>query len=202
MNGHLTRRAAFASISVAVFLVLLKFFAYLATDSISLLASLADSALDVIASGINLIAIHSALTPADREHRFGHGKAEPLAGLAQFAFIGGSAIFLVLEASQRFAVPQPVEHGAAGVAVMLVSIVLTGALVSYQRYVKKKTNSLAVHADSAHYAGDLLTISANCKKARWKKCLPNYGASNWGLGARNARKNLSETCLSRRRKLI
>jgi ferrous-iron efflux pump FieF len=157
MNGHLMRRAAFASISVAVFLVLLKFFAFLATDSISLLASLADSALDVIASGINLLAIHSALTPADREHRFGHGKAEPLAGLAQFAFIGGSAIFLVIEASQRFVTPWPVEHGAVGIAVMLVSIALTSALVAYQRYVTRRTNSLAVHADSAHYAGDLLT---------------------------------------------
>jgi ferrous-iron efflux pump FieF len=157
MNGHLMRRAAFASISVAVFLVLLKFFAYLATDSISVLASLADSALDVIASGINLLAIHSALTPADREHRFGHGKAEPLAGLAQFAFIGGSAVFLVIEASERFVKPQAVDHGVVGIVVMVISIVLTGALVAYQRYVTRATNSLAVHADSAHYAGDLLT---------------------------------------------
>src|ERR1043166_10178670 len=104
------RRAALASVSVAVSLVLLKFFAFLATDSISLLASLADSALDVLASTINLVAIHSALTPADAEHRFGHGKAEPLAGLAQLAFIGGSAVFLIVEAAQRFVQPHPVDH--------------------------------------------------------------------------------------------
>ena len=151
------RRAAFASISVALLLVLLKFFAYLATDSVSLLASLADSGLDAVASAINLLAIHSALTPADAEHRFGHGKAEPLAGLAQFAFISGSAVFLIIEAAQRFVTPHPVDHGMAGIAVMAVSIVLTLCLVTFQRYVAKRTGSLAVHSDSLHYISDLLT---------------------------------------------
>ena len=157
MSGQLMRRAAYASIAVAVFLVLLKFVAYLATNSISLLASLADSALDVIASTINLVAIHSSLTPADREHRFVHGKAEPLAGLAQFAFIGGSAVFLLIEAAYRFITPEPLDNGAAGIAVMVISILLTGLLVLYQRRVIRQTGSLAVHADSLHYVGDLLT---------------------------------------------
>ncbi|HYJ35965.1 MAG TPA: cation transporter, partial [Rhizomicrobium sp.] len=79
--GTLMRRAAWASVSVSLFLVGIKAFAYFASHSVAMLASLADSALDLFTSSINLIAIRQALTPADAEHRFGHGKAEPLAGL-------------------------------------------------------------------------------------------------------------------------
>ena len=103
-NGHLQRagplmrRAAIASVSVSLFLVAIKTFAYFLSHSVSMLASLADSALDLFTASLSLLAIRQSLTPADAEHRFGHGKAEPLAGLAQGAFITASALFLVIQA--------------------------------------------------------------------------------------------------------
>src|SRR5947207_11395856 len=116
------RRAAIASVSVAIFLVVLKAFAYLLTNSVSMLASLADSALDLFSSTLNLFAIRSALTPADAEHRFGHGKAEPLAGLAQGAFIAGSATFLIVQSVTRFIDPDPVVQEKVALIIMCVSI--------------------------------------------------------------------------------
>ncbi len=97
-QGRYMRRAAKASVSVSLFLVAIKTYAYFTSHSVAMLASLADLALDLFTAGLNLFAIHEALTPADKEHRFGHGKAEPLAGLAQGAFITASAMFLVLQA--------------------------------------------------------------------------------------------------------
>lgn len=152
----LIRRATYASVTAAVFLILIKLFAFLATNSIALLATLVDSLLDAGASLINLFAVRHALTPADEEHRFGHGKAEALAGLGQAAFIAGSAIFLFLEAISRLINPHVVEASAIGVSVMLISIVTTLTLVSYQQRVIKQTQSVAISADSLHYKGDLL----------------------------------------------
>ena len=148
--------ATYASISVAVVLILVKVGAYLLTDSVALLSTLIDSLLDAGASLVNLIAVRQALAPADREHRFGHGKAEALAGLAQSAFIAGSAVFLVFEAGHRLFDPQPVHNGAIGIAVMAFSIVLTFALVLYQRMVVRTTRSVAIKADALHYFGDLM----------------------------------------------
>src|SRR3954453_20545299 len=108
-RGSVMRRAATASVGVAIFLVAIKASAYFASHSVAMLASLADSALDLFTSSINLFAIHHALTPADAEHRFGHGKAEPLAGMAQSAFITASALFLVLEAVGRILHPEPLD---------------------------------------------------------------------------------------------
>jgi len=156
-HGTLMRRAAMASLSVAVLLIALKLGAYLATDSVSMLASLADSSLDFFASIINLIAVRSALTPPDREHRFGHGKAEPLAGLAQGAFIAGSATFLIIESSNRLLDPREVTHETLGLVVMGISIFATLGLVAYQRMVVARTKSLAIGADQMHYASDLIT---------------------------------------------
>jgi ferrous-iron efflux pump FieF len=124
---------------------------------VSVLAALTDSALDLFSSTLNLVAIRSALTPADAEHRFGHGKAEPLAGLAQGAFIAGSASFLIVQAINRFITPEPVEQGSVALAVMVVSLIAATGLVAYQRHVVRKTGSIAVNADSAHYATDILT---------------------------------------------
>src|SRR6185312_14794529 len=123
-TGQLMRRAAKASVAVSLFLLAIKAAAYFASNSVAMLASLADSALDLFTSSLNLFAIHQALTPADAEHRFGHGKAEPLAGLAQGAFIAASALFLVIQAVQRLLNPQAVEHGLVALIVMLVSIVM------------------------------------------------------------------------------
>jgi ferrous-iron efflux pump FieF len=155
--GPLMRRAAFASLGVSLALVALKAAAYFLTNSVSMLASLADSALDLFSSTLNLVAIRSSLTPADEEHRWGHGKAEPLAGLGQGAFIAGSATFLIVQAINRFVVPEPLDHPAIGLAVMAISIVTTLALVTYQRRVVTKTGSIAVAADRMHYASDLVT---------------------------------------------
>src|SRR3546814_5032069 len=92
--------------------------AFLLTDSVSILSTLIDSLLDGAASLVNLIAVRHALVPADREHRFGHGKAEPLAAMGQAAFITGSAIFLVIEAVPRFFATHPVSHSGIGLAVI------------------------------------------------------------------------------------
>src|SRR6202012_5204 len=134
-----------------------KTFAYFASHSVAMLASLADSALDLFTAGLNFFAIQEALTPADREHRFGHGKAEPLAGLAQGAFITASALFLVIQAVQRLISPQPIEHGLEALLVMLVAIVAAIGLILYERSVIKRTGSLAISADQTHYIGDLAT---------------------------------------------
>ena len=149
--------AAMAAVGVASLLVAMKLVAYIMTDSIAMMASLADSALDVFASFVNLLAIRHALTPADREHRFGHGKAEPLAGLGQGGLIAGSAAFLIVESVSRLVAPHPIEFAMVGLAVMAVSIVTTAALVIGQRIVIRRTGSVAVGADSMHYVGDLLT---------------------------------------------
>jgi ferrous-iron efflux pump FieF len=154
-EGTLMRRAALASLCVSIVLVAIKAFAYLLTHSVAMLASLADSALDLFTASLNLFAVRTALTPADAEHRFGHGKAEPLAGLAQGAFIAGSATFVIVQAITRFLAPQPVEHGTAALIVMAVSIAGAGGLVAYQRHVVARTGSVAIGADRMHYLGDL-----------------------------------------------
>lgn len=151
------RRAAVASVAVSLFLVAIKIFAYFTSHSVAMLASLADSALDLFASSLNMLAIRSALTPADAEHRFGHGKAEPLAGLAQGAFIAASALFLVLQAVQRIITPEPLDNSIPALVVMCISIFITILLVLYQRHVVARTGSLAVESDTAHYASDLAT---------------------------------------------
>ncbi len=156
-SGRHMRNAARASIAVSLFLVAIKTFAYFASHSVAMLASLADSALDLFTAGLNFYAIHEALAPADKEHRFGHGKAEPLAGLAQGAFITASALFLVIQAVQRLIAPQPVEHGLEALIVMLVSIVMAIGLILYERSVVRRTGSLAVAADQTHYIGDVAT---------------------------------------------
>ena len=154
------RAAGMASVAAALIMILLKLGAYLATGSVSLLSTLFDSVLDIGASLVNMFAIRHALTPADAEHRFGHGKAEPLAGLMQVAFILGSSILLLIEVFDHLRSPRPIEAPQIGIAVMVISMVLTGALVLFQRHVVRRTGSLAVKADSAHYGSDFLVNSS------------------------------------------
>lgn len=156
-SARLMRIAAFSAVGVAALLIAAKAVAYLMTSSVAILASLADSALDFFASLLNLVAIRHALMPADEEHRFGHGKAEPLAGLAQAAFIAGSSTFLVIESIGRFVDPRPLTFGGVGIGVMAFSLVATVALVWFQRSVVRRTGSIAIGADSLHYVGDILT---------------------------------------------
>src|SRR6202048_4757384 len=153
---RLRRMATYASVAVAAVLISVKFAAWLETGSVALLSSLVDSLLDIVASLVNLIAVRDAMSPADREHRFGHGKAEPLAVLGQSAFIIGSAMLLFAEAVRRVLSAGPVENPPAGIVVMIFSITVTVGLVLYQRYVVRRTGSIAITADELHYRSDLV----------------------------------------------
>ena len=155
VNPELLRRATYASVAVAIILIVIKLLAYFITNSVSLLSSLVDSALDLMASMINLYAVRQSLVPADDLHRFGHGKAEPLAGLAQAAFICGSSVFLCFEAVHRLLHPVVIQQGTIGIVVMIISLSMSLALVAYQRYVINRTSSFAIHADSIHYINDV-----------------------------------------------
>ncbi|MCP5158056.1 MAG: cation diffusion facilitator family transporter [Gammaproteobacteria bacterium] len=158
--GRLLRLATYASVATATMLIAGKLAAALMTGSVSVLASLVDSMMDVAASIINLLAVHYSLQPPDRDHRFGHGKAEPLAGLVQAAFIAGSALFLILHAVDRLLHPQSVNDAMVGVGVLLFAMVATGALLLFQRHIIRRTQSTAIRADALHYATDLLTNGA------------------------------------------
>ena len=149
-------RATHAALAVAAVLIVAKFLAWLTTGSVALLSSLVDSLVDLAASAVNFLAIRHAAVPADREHRFGHGKAEPLAALGQSAFLVGSALLLMAEAIRKLVLPSPVSNPPAGIAVMLFAIVVTAGLVAYQRHVVGRTGSLAVGADELHYRGDII----------------------------------------------
>ncbi|MGH6948040.1 MAG: cation diffusion facilitator family transporter [Kiloniellales bacterium] len=155
-SQRLMRLATYASVGVAGLLIAVKLVAWILTDSVALLSTLVDSLLDLAASIVNLIAIRTALTPPDKEHRFGHGKAEPLAALGQSAFIAGSALFLLFEVGKRLITPRAIEQGEVGIWVMVFAILATFVLTRFQSYVVKKSRSLAIKADSLHYLGDLL----------------------------------------------
>jgi ferrous-iron efflux pump FieF len=159
-KGDLMRRATRASLAVALSLACFKLGAWWVTDSVSVLASLVDSLVDLTASGLTLFAVKVSLQPADHEHRFGYGKFEPLAGLGQAALVGGSAVTLLYSAVQRLRDPQPIQESWAGVAVMVIASVATLFLVRYQRRVIATTGSTAVSADSLHYQTDLLMNAA------------------------------------------
>lgn len=155
-DGHAATRAVTRlSVGVAVVLIALKAFALGASGSVSILASLADSALDLVASLGVFFAVRWAAAPADEDHRYGHGKGEALAALVQAGLVFASALFIGWEAFQRIFDPRPVSSGYWGVVVILISIALTGWLVWMQGRAMVRSGSLAVAADRAHYAGDL-----------------------------------------------
>jgi ferrous-iron efflux pump FieF len=155
-DARLLRLATLASVLTALLLIVAKALAVLATGSVSLLASLVDSLMDAAASLVNLVAVRYALVPADRNHRFGHGKAESLAAFLQSLLILASSAFLIHEALHRLVEPQVVQAQGIGIAVILLSLVATLALVTLQRYVIRRTQSAAIQADSLHYQADLL----------------------------------------------
>lgn len=156
-SARLLKLATRASVLTAVVLIVVKLGAWWITESVSVMASLIDSMMDGMASLLNLAAVRYSLQPADDDHRFGHGKAEPLAGLAQSAFVAGSAVFLVLHAVDRLVHPQPVLAPEIGIGVMIFSALATIALLAVQRHTIKVTGSTAIRADSLHYVADLLT---------------------------------------------
>lgn len=156
-QANLARRAALASVALAVLLALMKLAAAIATGSIAVLSSLVDSLADIVASAITLVSVQISQQPPDPKHRFGHGKAEALSALAQAALVLGSALFVFAEGLQRLVEPQPLRAPSIGLAVMGAAILLTFALLAYQRHVVAQTGSQAIAADSLHYRSDLLT---------------------------------------------
>jgi len=155
-HARLMRQASMAALSVAIILTLAKAAAWWLSGSVSLLAGLTDSLLDGAASLLNLFAVYYALRPADKDHRYGHGKAEALAGLGQALFIGVSAVLIGMHGVDRLLHPQPLGAPTLGVAAILLSLLLTGGLLLFQRHVVRLTGSTAIRADSLHYRSDLL----------------------------------------------
>ena len=155
-RGELTRKAAIASVSMALFLVALKVWASIETGSVAMLGSLADTALDLIASLVTFFGVRWAAMPADAEHRFGHGKAEALAALIQVILITISALAIGWRSIDRFNSGARTEGLELGVGVSVVAMAATFALLAYQRYVIRRTGSVAIHTDHVHYQSDLL----------------------------------------------
>lgn len=158
--ARLVKSAALAATVLASTLLLIKIVAWYITGSVSLLASLVDSLVDIAASLTNLLVVRYSLQPADEEHAFGHGKAESLAALAQSMFISGSALFLFLTGFQHLYSPQTLREPGIGIAVTVVALLSTLILVAYQRWVVRKTRSQAVRADMLHYQSDVMMNGA------------------------------------------
>lgn len=154
--AYWVRLAAITSSLVALTLVVIKFYAWLASDSSAMLASTTDSILDLFASVMNIVILRFALAPADDEHKFGHGKAESLAGLVQAAFVLGSATLLIFNGVDRVLHPRVIVQSDIAIAVSIIAIALTLFLVVFQRYVIKRTGSIVISADALHYQSDLL----------------------------------------------
>ena len=154
-SAVLTRRATSLSVLVAAILIVIKGFAWWQSGSVSMMASLADSSLDLVASLATFFAVRYATAPPDAEHRFGHGKAEAFASLLQGGLVFASAALIGQEALNRLAHPEPIQQEGWAMVVMVASIVLTLALITAQSRVLKQTGSVAVSGDRAHYAADL-----------------------------------------------
>ncbi|MBC3767629.1 cation diffusion facilitator family transporter [Neptunicella marina] len=154
--GFWVKLATTLALVVAGSMIFVKVYAWYRTDSASMLASLSDSIFDVAASMINFFVIRYAIMPADDDHRFGHGKAESLAGLAQAAFITGSAMLLIFHSVDRIKDPHALHQPQLAIYATLFSVVMTLLLVVVQRIAIQRTNSVAIKADSMHYQSDLL----------------------------------------------
>jgi ferrous-iron efflux pump FieF len=155
-RARLTTRAALASIAMATALIALKTYASIETGSMAMLGSLADSGLDLVASFILLLGVRIAAAPADYDHRFGHGKAEALASLIQVILITISALFIGFRGVQRLLTGAQTAEAELGIGVSVIAMLLTVALISYQRHVVRRTGSLAIGTDRLHYSSDLL----------------------------------------------
>ncbi|NWB84408.1 cation diffusion facilitator family transporter [Pseudomonas gingeri] len=155
-HARLLRLATRASVGVASILILTKAAAWWLSGSVSMLAGLTDSLLDGVTSFLNLLAVHYALRPADNDHRYGHGKAESLSGMAQALFIAVSAVLIAIQAFERLKNPEPIGAPWIGIGVIVLSLILTAGLLLLQHKVVRETGSTAVRADSLHYRSDML----------------------------------------------
>lgn len=157
-NDHFLKKlASLLSVLLALFLSIVKLAASLSTGSLSILSSMIDSIADVLASAITFIAIRYSTKPASREFRYGYGKAEALSSFLQSLFITSSGLFILYDGINRFFNPRDMDNSFLGIIVMTISLLLTISLVMFQKYVVKKTNSLALKGDSAHYVVDIAT---------------------------------------------
>ncbi|QUG77660.1 CDF family cation-efflux transporter FieF [Erwinia sp. E602] len=158
--ARLVNAAALAATVLASLLLIIKIFAWWHTGSVSVLAALVDSLVDIAASLTNLLVVRYSLQPADAEHTFGHGKAESLAALAQSMFISGSALFLFLTGFQHLVTPEPMTSPQVGIIVTLIALFSTLLLVTFQRWVVRHTHSQAIRADMLHYQSDVVMNGA------------------------------------------
>ncbi|MCX8739217.1 cation diffusion facilitator family transporter [Gilliamella sp. B2824] len=160
LNSHLyeklVKRATLSAVLISIVLIIIKLLTCWITGSISLLASLLDSSIDLLASGLNFFLVRYALKPADDDHTFGHGKAESLAALAQSTFIIGSATIVLLSSVKSVISPSEIQVPLLGIIISIISTVITAFLVLYQKYVIKLTRSKAIEADMLHYSSDML----------------------------------------------
>lgn len=152
----LLKRATTASVCVAITLIGLKTWGYIESGSVAIFGTLLDSVMDSLSSIIIFAAVRLSIVPADDDHRFGHGKAEAIAGLLQAFVIAASSLLLLYEVFDKITNPVQIVQTDLGIAIIVVSIVLTAMLVIYQKYVAKKTKSIAIEADGMHYTGDIL----------------------------------------------
>lgn len=155
-NNQLAQYATYASVSMALVLLVAKIVAWWSSESLAMLSSLTDSLFDVVSSTINLIAVRYAIKPADDDHRFGHTSIEDIAGLAQFAFISASMLLIILQSVERLFNPKPLDHEIIGIWVSFGAIALTAVLVTYQTFVARRTRNIVIVADRMHYLGDIL----------------------------------------------
>ena len=156
-NNRLIKIASYASVTTAVIIMLAKSYAWLATESQSILASLIDSLLDISSSAINLIAIRFSLLPADDNHRFGHEKFQDLAIFSQSMFFFASCLFTLFSSSKSLFSGSELVNLELGANVMYFCVFLTFILVCFQSYVISKTKSKIISADKLHYFSDFIT---------------------------------------------
>jgi cation diffusion facilitator family transporter len=201
-----TARTAALSVGVAILLIAMKAGAYAATASVSMLATLADSALDLAASVMTFLAVRYAAAPPDREHRFGHGKAEAFAGLIQAGLVAVSGAFILWEAVRHVRTPHAIEGGIAGVAVMAASIAVTALLIWAQTRALKETGSIATRGDRAHYMSDLASnvaamagvVAAAFFGLTWIDALIGAAIALWlGWGAAHIARDAADHLLDR-----
>lgn len=155
--NRLKKLAAAGSISLAVVLTVIKTLGVLFTGSLSVLSSMIDSLADLFASSITFVAVRYSSKPASSKHRYGYGKAESLSALIQSAFVAGSGIFVMYDGISRFLSPRPMIQPGLGIIIMVISLILTIILISFQKYVASRTHSPAINADSQHYAVDVIS---------------------------------------------
>lgn len=188
-SDRLKKSATIASVSLAISLCLLKAFGAVYTGSLAVLSSMIDSLTDIFASSITVIAVKFSSLPESYYYRYGYGKAESLSALIQAAFIAGSGIFVMYDGINRIFYPRPIEQTTIGLMIMVISLIATLCLVSYQKYVTRMTNSQAISADSAHYMVDVMTnlsiivslIVVSLFKINWFDTITAFGVSGYLL---------------------